>query len=61
VWIFLNFALATRIQRAVVLGWLDGPAGFRAAHASLVNEATTEPLIVDDWVVRKGWSNLNEP
>ena len=43
-------AHATRIQRAAVLGWFDSPAGFTAAHASLVNEAIIEPLIADDWI-----------
>jgi hypothetical protein len=41
---------AMHIQRAVVLGWFHGPAGFKEAHASPVNEATVEPLIADDWM-----------
>jgi hypothetical protein len=39
---------------------LGGPAGFRAAYAWLINEATIAALVVDDWVVRTDWSNLNE-
>lgn len=42
-------AQATRVQRAAVLGWFDGPAGFGVAHASEVDEAAIEPLIADDW------------
>jgi hypothetical protein len=39
---------STRIQRAAVLDWFDGPAGFKEAHALLVDEAIIEPLIADD-------------
>ena len=41
---------ATRVQRAEVLDWFDGPAGFRDAHDTAVNEALIEPLIAEDWV-----------
>jgi putative transposase len=41
---------ATRIQRAAVLGWFDGPTGFKEAHASSVDQATIGPLIADDWL-----------
>ena len=41
---------ATRVQRAVVLDWFDGPAGFREAHCRSVDEAVIEPLIVEDWI-----------
>ena len=41
---------ATRVQRAVVLDWFDGPAGFSEAHSTSVDEAVIEPLIVEDWI-----------
>ena len=41
---------ATRIQRAAVLEWFGGAAGFREAHVALVDEATIEPLIAEDWL-----------
>ena len=41
---------ATRVQRAVVLDWFDGPVGFKDAHVRAVDEAVIEPLIAEDWV-----------
>jgi putative transposase len=41
---------ATRIRRAGVLDWFDGPAGFKEAHVALVDEAALEPLIAEDWM-----------
>jgi putative transposase len=41
---------ATRIPRAAVLDWFDGPAGFKEAHVMLVDEAIIEPLIAEDWM-----------
>jgi putative transposase len=38
----------TRIQRADVLAWFDGPAGFQEAHAALMDETIIEPLIIED-------------
>jgi putative transposase len=40
----------SRIQRADVLDWFDGPAGFEEAHTSQADEALIQPLIVDDWI-----------
>jgi len=41
---------ATRVQRAVVLDWFGGPAGFTEAHTASVDEAAIEPLIAEDWI-----------
>jgi putative transposase len=38
----------TRIQRAAVLAWFDGPAGFQEAHAAWMDETIVEPLIIED-------------
>jgi putative transposase len=35
----------TRIQRATVLDWFDGPDGFEEAHDMLVGESQIEPLV----------------
>jgi REP element-mobilizing transposase RayT len=43
-------AQATRLKRAAVLGWFDGPAGFKEAHDMFTGEAIIEPLIAEDWV-----------
>lgn len=42
-------AQATRVQRAAVLGWFDGRAGFTEAHATFADEAALAPLIADDF------------
>jgi putative transposase len=39
---------ATRIQRAAVLAWFDGPAGFQEAHVALMDETIVEPFIIED-------------
>jgi putative transposase len=39
---------ATRIQRAAVLAWFDGPAGFQEAHVASMDETRIEPLIIED-------------
>ena len=41
---------ASRVQRAEVLDWFDGPASFKAAHVTEVDEALIEPLIAEDWM-----------
>ena len=40
----------SRIQRAVVLDWFDGPAGFEEAHISQPDQPLIEPMIADDWM-----------
>ena len=39
-----------RVQRAALIDWFDGPAGFQEAHEALVDEAALEPLIAEDWM-----------
>ncbi len=39
----------TRLRRADVLAWFDGPAGFAAAHHAPVDKAALEPLAPDDF------------
>jgi len=40
----------SRVQRAAVLDWFDGRAGFEDAHTAAVDEAVIEPLVADDWM-----------
>jgi len=39
----------TRLRRADVLAWFDGPAGFAAAHHAPVDKTALEPLAPDDF------------
>jgi putative transposase len=40
----------SRMQRATVLDWFGGRAGFAEAHLTWVDESRIKPRIVDDWV-----------